>query len=127
MHENSVLAMVGYVMPFFSNGAKPLTPWNIYLNFNHKNLVLRLEPEHFTQNGENVTNSLINKIKEFDPGWMVKGGEPIFEEAATKRQLKITDYPSGPADIQAMLDNFNKPRETTFFSVMEEVFGESSN
>ena len=55
--------------------------------------------------------------------WKVKGAEPVFEEAATKKRIKISEYTPGHIDIQAMFDNIDKPREVTFYSVMDGVFG----
>ena len=123
MHENSVLRMVGYVMHYFADGGRPVDPWSLYLNFNHKHKTIKLQPEHFTSNGENITKLLIQQIEAMDPGWQVKGGEPIFEEAATKRRLKITEHELGKIDLQKMMDSINKPREVTFYSVMDGVFG----
>ncbi len=125
MHEHSILGMVGYVMGYFADGGRPVEPWSLYLNFNHKHQTIKLGPEHCTPDGENVTPQLIQEIEAIDPGWKVKGGEPVFEEAATKRRLKITEYEPGTIDIQAMFDNINKPRELTFYRVMNEVFGKS--
>jgi len=84
MHEHSALRMVGYVMGYFADGGKPVEPWSLLLNFNHKHQTIALRPEHFTRDGENVTSVLIQEIEAVDPGWEVKGGEPVFEEAATK-------------------------------------------
>lgn len=123
MHENSALRIVGYVMAYFADGGKPVEPWSLYLNFNHKHQTIKLGPEHFMSDGENVTPALIREIESIDPGWKVKGGEPVFEEAATRKRLKISEYMPGDIDIQAMIDNLNKPRDVTFFSVMDEVFG----
>ena len=47
----------------------------------------------------------------------------MFEEAATKKRIKISEYTPGHIDIQAMFDNIDKPREVTFYSVMDGVFG----
>jgi hypothetical protein len=123
MHEHSVMGMIGYVMGSFANGGKPVEPWSLYLNFNHKHQLIKLGPEHFTPDGENVTPLLIQQIETIDPGWRVKSGEPVFEEAATKKRIKITDHVPGKWDIQAMLDNIDKPREVTFFRVLDDVFG----
>lgn len=123
MHEHSVLRMVGYVMAYFEGGGRPIEPWSLYLNFNKNHQTIKLGPEHFTANGENVTPLLIHQIEAIDPGWKVKDGEPVFEEAATKKRIKIAEHEPGEIDIQAMLDNINKPREVTFYRVMDEVFG----
>lgn len=123
MHEHSALGMVGYVMGYFADGGRPVEPWSLLLNFNHKHQTIPLRPEHFTRNGENVTSVLIQEIEAVDPGWEVKAGEPVFEEAATKKRIKISEHTPGRIDIQAMLDNIGKPRELTFYSVMDDVFG----
>ncbi len=123
MHEHSVIRMLGYVMRYFANGRRPVEPWSLYVNFNHEHQTIKLGPEHFTPDGENFTPTLIQQIESIDPGWKVKGGEPVFEEAATKKRLKISAHERGKIDIKAMLENINKPREVTFFSVMDEIFG----
>jgi hypothetical protein len=123
MHENSVLRIVGYVIRYFANGASPVDPWSLYLNFNHTNRTILLRPEHFTPS-ENVTSLLIEEIQAIDPGWKTKGGEPVFEEASTKKRLRITEHDTGGIDVQAMLNNIGKHREATFYSVMDEVFGD---
>ncbi len=123
MHEHSVMRMLGYVMGYFADGSRPVEPWSLYLNFNHKHQTIKLGLEHFTANGENVTPALIRQIESIDPGWKVKGADPVFEEAATKKRIKIADHTPGHVDLQAMLDNIDKPRELTFFHVMDEVFG----
>lgn len=123
MHENSVIRILGYVMDYFSNGKTPVHPWSLHLNFNQKHQSFELRPEHFTPDGENVTNLLIQKIESIDPGWKVKGGEPVFEEAATKKKLKISNTTVDNIDLRAMMENLDKPKEVTFFGVMNEVFG----
>lgn len=122
MHENSVLGMVGYFMSYFANGSIPVAPWSLYLNFNHANKTIKLGSEHFTADGKNSTPELIRQIKAIDPGYQVGSAEPVFEEAATRKSLKISEYGAG-VDLQAMVDNIGKPRKITFFSVMDEVFG----
>jgi hypothetical protein len=117
------------VKGYFANGGKPVEPWSLYLNFNHNHQNIKLGPEHFSPDGENVTPLLIQQIESIDPGWRkVKSGEPVFQEAATKKELKISEYRFGHLDeddIQAMYDNIrnNKPPEITFYSVMDNVFG----
>ena len=127
MHEHSVLNMVGYVMSNFAGGKAPIAPWELYLNFNKKHQTIKLTPAHFTADGKNITPLLIKQVEAIDPGWKVKSGDPIFEEAATKKRLKISDAPNNwsTADLQAMMDNIGKPQELTFFSVMNTVFGKN--
>jgi hypothetical protein len=122
MHEHAVMRMAGYVMSYFADGGKPAEPWSLYLNFNHNHKSIKLEPEHFTPDGENVTPLLIQQIESIDPGWKVKGGEPVFEEAATKKRIKIQE--SSSEYLQTAFSD--KPRELTFFRVMDEIFDKSS-
>jgi hypothetical protein len=124
MHEHSVLRMVGYVMSYFAGGRAPVEPWELYLNFNHKHQTIKLTPQHFTADGENVSQLLIQQIEEIDPGWKVKGGEPVFEEASTKRKLKISDAAGNWSreSLQQMINNPATSKELTFFSVMDMVF-----
>ena len=121
MHEHAVIRMAGYVMGYFADGGKPVEPWSLYLNFNHKHQSFKLLPEHFTPDGENITHLIIQQIESIDPGWQVKGGEPVFEEAATKKRIKIQE--STNEFIKATFSD--KPRELTFYRVMDEVFGKS--
>jgi hypothetical protein len=123
MHEHSVLRMVGYVMSYFAAGKAPVQPWELYLNFNHKHQTIKLTPQHFTADGENVSHLLIQQIEAIDPGWKVKGGEPVFEEATTKKKLKISDAGKWSREsLQTMMHNPGAPKEPTFFSVMDMVF-----
>lgn len=123
MHENNVMRILGYVMGYFAQGGKPTEPWCLHLNFNKKHQTIKLGPEHFTANADDLTSVLIQQIEAIDPGWNVKGAEPVFEETTTKKRLKISEHPPGRIDLKAMFDNINKPSEKTFFSVMDEVFG----
>ena len=123
MHENAVARLAGYAMGYFADGAKPVAPWSVYLNFNHAQKAILLEPKHFTSDGENLTQELLTEIQTIDPGWKVKGAEPVFEEAATKRRLKISEHSAGRIDIEAMFRDIDKPKELTFYSVMDQVFG----
>jgi len=123
MHENSVVRMLGYVMGYYSNGGRPVEPWSLHLNFNHKQKSIELGPEHFSSTGENVTPELIRQISAIDSGWKVKGNEPVFEDAVTKKKLKISNRGSGEIDLQAMIDNVGSAKEPTFHSVMGQVFG----
>jgi len=123
MHEHSVVELIQWVMvSYFENGLSPVEPWSLYLNFNKNHKKIRLLPQHF--NGLKISNDLMNVIKTIDPGWNVKAQDPVFVEVATKKLLKISEFkPGEELDLQAMLDNINKPKEPTFHSVMDEVFG----
>ena len=109
-------------MGYYKNGNIPIDPWSLHLNFNKKHKAINLRSEHFTSDGE-ITSSLVQQISAIDPGWKVKGSEPIFEEAATKKKIKISSHSAGEIDLQAMIDNAGKPKEVTFYTVMDQVFG----
>lgn len=82
-----------------------------------------LGPEYFTSDGKNPTPLLIQKIESIDSHWnSFKAGEIWCEDAVTKKILKVSEHAQGRIDVQAMLDNLDKPRERTFSSVMDEVF-----
>jgi hypothetical protein len=125
MHENSVVRLAGYAMGYFAGGAQPVAPWSLYLNFNHAHKTIQLQSHHFTADGENITPALVAEVEAIDPGWRVKGAEPVFEEAATKKRLKISEHSVGNIDIEAMMRSLDKPRQVTFYSVMDEVFGKA--
>lgn len=74
-------------MGYYEDGKAPVDPWSLHLNFNKKHEAIKLKAEHFTSDG-GLTSSLIQQISAIDPGWKVKGGEPVFEEAATKKKLE---------------------------------------
>jgi len=130
MHENSVIGMVGYVMSYFANGAEPVPPWSLHLNFNHKNESFELRSEHFAPDGENVTSLLIQQIEAIDPDWKVRGREPVFMEAYTKKRLKIggdLDFSNLEATQEYLNDAFKEVDghdELTFFSIMDQIFAE---
>ena len=121
MHGNCVIQIVGYVMGYFANGSRPIPPWNLYLCSNGKQILLG--PEHFTSDGDNPTHLLIQQIESIDSRWNgFKAGEIWCEDVVTKKPLKIIEY-APKIDVHAMFENINKPREFTFYSAMDEVFG----
>lgn len=121
MHENSVIRIAGYVMSYFKNGATPNAPWSLHLNFNKKHQAFELNSNYFSPDGENITNEFIQKIESIDPGYRVSGSEPVFMNAKTKQNIKISksfDFNS----IKNRLDNLNSPEEITFYGIMDEIF-----
>jgi hypothetical protein len=101
------------------------------LNFNHTHKNIKLGSQHFTPDGQNVTPLLLQQIQSLDPGYDVKDGEPVFVEVASGKQLEISDVKPAQtvADMEAYLKqkmaNINKPKEPTFFDVLDQVFGEN--
>jgi len=127
MHANSVLHIVGYVMGYFSKGRTPVSPWALYLCTNGKKLLLG--SEHFTPDGESPTQALIDQFAAMDSRWDGFSAGPIwFEDVEGKKEVAIGNYTPGKMDwskyIQSRLDDPGRPKETSFFSVMNEVFGE---
>jgi hypothetical protein len=126
MHENDVFRIVGYVMLSFADGAKPVAPWSLHLNFNKKQKSFELKPEHFTPDGNNVTRLLKQEIEAIDPGWDVPGHEPIFVEVASKISLPITSVSSATEfNLEDYMKKMAAPEQVTFSSVMRIVFGKA--
>lgn len=99
MHEHSLVRMFGYVVDYFANSEKPVHPWSLHLNFNHKHQSFEQLPEHFIPDGVRKSNvSAYQQIEAIDPGWKVKGSEPVFEESDTKKKLKISSHGPGKAE-----------------------------
>ena len=122
MHQNSVMRMLGYFMGYFKNGNLPIEPWNIYLNFNHDHKSIKLRTDHFLPNGDDINNTLIKEIESIDPKWQVKGDEPVFEEVSTRNKIPFRSKHMKNLDIQAMIDNAGKPKEITFYDIMDTIF-----
>ncbi len=123
MDEHSVKRIIGHVMRYFADGGKPVDPWSLYLNFNKKHQTIKLDPEHFTPAGD-MTYTLIREIEGIDPGYEVPGGEPVFMDMRTKKELKIrhkVDF----RNLQKEIDDAVTSKEPTFFSIMDEVFGKN--
>jgi hypothetical protein len=118
MHENSVFRIIGYVQGYFVGDASPKAPWSLHLNFNKTHTSIELTPAYFS-NGD-LTEDLMSEIERIDPGYRVKGNEPVFIEAATKKQLPIALNLSVAEMIEAR--RADKPEETTFYTVMDLVF-----
>lgn len=140
VHGNSVMKILGSVMVHFANDKKPVKPWSLYLNFNKKHKKIKLKPKHFLKVARGirgmyagldmeVSKILIKEIKAVDPdyGSFTGGmGDPVFMEAATKKKLEMySDF--SKESIQKRIDDIEKgkPKEITFTSVMQKVFGKA--
>ncbi len=124
MHENSIMRMLGYIMGRFEDGGSPVKPWSVHLNFNRDHQSIKLEARHFTKDGMDITQELQKKIFDIDPGWQVKGKEPVFLNAKTNKKIRVSGMKAGKIDWQAKFDNLEKNSELTFYDVMDEIFGE---
>lgn len=120
MSENSIMRMLGYIMGRYAHGGMTKSDWSIVLNYNYENRTILLSPHHFNEDGTNVTQALISDIEEIDTGWKVKGAEPVFHEASTKKRIPLS---SGVIDLQKMIDDAKTGKqEITFSKVMDYVF-----
>jgi len=124
MKDNSVPSIVGYLMGQYANGGKPVPPWSLHLRNNGGNKeTFQLLPEHFTEDGETISNLLKEKLSSIDEKWLIFEPNSVFIEYKTKKKLKImneTDY----HNLQQEIDNMNKPKDPTFFDILRMVFGE---
>lgn len=134
MHGDSVIRVISYPMRYFADGATPVPPWSLHLNFNRKHKSFLLKPEHFYQKGDQVYPSaeLLQTIEEIDPKYEIRGDHPVFADARTKKELQISSYSSDDFNItyektkeriEKALADAGKPKEPTFYSIMDEVFG----
>lgn len=125
MHEDAVLRMIGYFMSYYGNGGQPISPWKLILKFNRNGQTIVLGRQHFTSDGKDVTPLLPTQIEAIDPGWQVRGSEPVFEDVVTGKRLKIghEEYASGGIDIHKMFADIGKPKDMTFYDLMDKVFG----
>ena len=121
LHEKSVIRIAGYVMGFYANGGRPAPPWSLHLNSNHKHRSFELRPDHFTADGQNVTRQLLADIEAIDPGYRVKGGEPVFADMRTRKRIPLAERPDY-SDMAAVLRRASEPKPRTFYSTMREVF-----
>lgn len=124
MHENSVMTILGYVMPYYENGKRPDSIWKLILIFNKSQKSIELEPSELIISGNNVetSSSLIRKIELVDPSWMVRGSEPVFEECSTKRRIPLSskiDFSSSASMMKSVLSSSS---EETFDSILRRIF-----
>lgn len=126
MKDNSPWSLVGFVMGSYAHRKEPVPPWSLHLHcYNPKKKgTFKLIPEHFSEDGEDVTDLLKEKIYSLDNKSYDFDGHPVFMEFESKKKLEIqrtTNY----LNLQEEIDNINKPKPATFFDVLRMVFGES--
>ena len=92
LHQNSIFRLLGYVITDFSEKGNPQAPWDILINCNKNNQWIKLDKSHFLENGQGVNRILLNQIEMIDPGYRVKGDEPIFVDVRTKKELSMSDF-----------------------------------
>ena len=92
LHQNSIFRLLGYVLTDFSEKGNPTAPWDILINCNKNDQWIKLDKSHFLDNGQGVNRSLLNQIETIDPGYRVKGAEPVFIEVRTKTELSLTEF-----------------------------------
>ena len=125
MKDNSVLSIIGYIMKKYANGGEPVPPWSLHLRINGGNKeIFQLLPEHFSEDGESISNLLKEKISSIDKKWLdFEAGNSVFMEYKTKKKLKIINE-TNFNNLQDEIDNINKPKDPTFFDILNIVFGE---
>lgn len=130
---DSVAELAGYVMSRFENHATPTYPWTLVLNFNHTHQYIELKPDHFTSDGEHVTQTFIHEIEKTDPGWMVKKKrKPFFYDVENKKELKIYSDFTEMCFSGSNLDDYlekklsdiqeGKEEELTLSKILDQVF-----
>ncbi len=145
LHDNDWFRIIISIHKYFEKGLKPVHPWSLHLNFNkkHKNFILL--PEHFTSEDNNYyTDLFIQELNKIDPKWKTSGRnskvEPIFVEAATKKEIKISHVPTGgfssligaDGDTSKFYEHMDalmnqKDKEPTFYDIMDDVFGKPAS
>jgi hypothetical protein len=137
LHDNDWFGIIISMHKYFSKGLKPVPPWSLHLNFNkkHKNFILL--PEHFNpEDNKYYTDLFIQELNKIDPKWKTSGRnskvEPLFVEAATKKEIKICHLPTGgfncligdDGDASKFYELINqKNKEPTFYDIMDDIFG----
>lgn len=122
MYENSPVGIAGYCMGRFRSGRVPLPPWTLHLKCNKSEGDFQLGPEHFTEDGDNVTPKFIARVCAIDPGWKVASKRPLFVDATTNKRIPV----SAKIDLSstaAMMRSIESSPSVTFHTVMDEVFG----
>ena len=124
MKDNSPFGLIGFVMNKYAYGGEPVPPWSLHLHSYNpkKKKTFQLLPEHFSEDGEEITELLKEKIYSLDDRCLDFDSHPVFMEYQSKKKLKIqrkTDY----LNLQDEIDNINKPKQATFFDILDMVFG----
>ncbi|MEA2098267.1 MAG: hypothetical protein U9P70_04330 [Patescibacteria group bacterium] len=125
MKDNSPISLIGLVMKKYAYGGEPVPPWSLHLHFYNpkKKKTFQLLPGHFSEDGEEITDLLKQKIFSLDAKCLDFDGHPVFMEYKTKKKLEIqrkTNY----FNLQEEIDNISKPKQATFFDILRIVFGE---
>lgn len=119
MEGDDVSPIVCSVMTRFEKGCVPVPPWSLFLIFNKSRKSFELRPEQYL----NRMAPLYTILTEIDPEWVeVAKAEPVFYEASTMKKIKIL----GPKDFNGSwesIQNITRPKEPTFSTIMDEVFG----
>jgi len=124
MHNDSLLRMIGYVMYYYVEFGKPKAPWTIWLNHNKTHTSFELKREHFTDDGESVSNMFTETVKSIDPDYMRTGSEPVVIDVNTKRKIPIK-VETGYSNLYNILNNSDEKRELTFYDIMRDIFSNS--
>jgi len=110
LHENSPIRLLGYIITYYEKGKYPLSPWEIHLNFNPSHTSIKIEPKYFTKTG--LSEYLIGMIKDADPDFMRKGGDPYFVNVLTNKEI-----PMKHSNLSAIMDG-----EVAYHDIMNKIF-----
>lgn len=142
MDGDNPITILGYVVNYFKNDAKPVDPWSLHLKFNATDESFQLKPSHFIdkENKTDPSRKLLSKIKSIDLNYKrAPNSDLIFTDIKNNKNLKVSDY----EDIYNLSENDfknkirnrfakkwgeikegnTKDTEKTFFDVMDNVFG----
>ena len=92
LHQNSIIRLLGYVLTPFNDHDNPKPPWDILINFNKTNQWIKLDKSHFNVGSNPISVNLLQEIINIDNGFKVKGSEPVFVDAKTKKELPLSEF-----------------------------------
>ena len=87
LHNDAVDVLLGYVLAPIEKGKRISPDWELHINFNFEHKSIRLVEAFFSEG--HVSKTLLDLIAVFDSKWMAPGGEPVFVDARTRKQLSL--------------------------------------
>ena len=90
---NEPIRMLGYVISYFENEAKPKEGWVLYFSSKATRKHFAIGSEHFTKDGENITDLLLAELDEVDSRWRyIEGDKLELINYETNDKLKLENY-----------------------------------
>jgi len=87
LRDDAVTNLLGYVLAPIKKGKRISPDWELHINFNFEHKSIRLAEAFFPEG--DVSKTLFDLIAAIDSEWMVPGGEPVFVDARTRKQLSL--------------------------------------